>query len=123
VQVKIRVESAWPQRLKLKWLFKVQSFTFDFNLRPYKLGDWMFGGGYTGYGRNKKLEVTRSVYTFCKRPRKSGEAEKWTTFAMEVGRNIERNFQTKNVRIYFGGDFLFDEQINEAAVGRCRLTL
>jgi len=49
-------------------------------------GEWLFGGNYSG-GKDEKLEIARSVYTFCKRPEmaRAREVANWTTFAM-VGR-------------------------------------
>jgi hypothetical protein len=69
------------------------------------LGDWVFGGGYTGTGKGKKLTYARSVYTFCRRPGKGrmSEQAKWTAMAMEIGKQIENGAQGANVRVYFGG--------------------
>ena len=81
-------------------------------------GEWIFGGGYTGVGNGRKLKYARSVFTFCRRPGKGKMAEntKWTKMAMEIGKQIEAGAQSATARAYFGGDFLFDEQINAAAI-------
>jgi len=79
------------------------------------LGNYIFGSSYTGV---ENLKYSRSVFTFCRRPGQSRGSEntKYTKMAMEIGEQIEKNAQTGNVRVYFGGDFLFEAQISKAAI-------
>ena len=99
-------------------------------------GEYVFGGGYTGPGAtNAPLHFARSVFTFCRRPKcevdcgygqpcrqycrtgsKSNDEAIYIKDALEMGKQAQSEAQTPNLMIYYGGDFLFDQQINEAAI-------
>ena len=61
---------------------------------------------------------SRSVFTFCRREGRSRSSETalYTKMAVEIGKQIAELAQTENIHVYYGGDFVYEEQINEAAV-------
>lgn len=79
---------------------------------------YVLGSEYSGNGRDQTMIYSRSVFTFCRREGRSRSFETalYTKMAVEIGKQIAELAQTENIHVYYGGDFVYEEQINEAAV-------
>lgn len=79
---------------------------------------YALGNEYSGNGRDQTMTYSRSVFTFCRREGRSRSSETvlYTKMAVEIGKQIAKTAQTENIHVYYGGDFVYEEQINEAAV-------
>ena len=86
--------------------------------RLLKDHDYVLGSDFTGEGREQIMKYSRSVWTFCRREgySRTSESALYTQMAVQMGKDIAAKAQTNNMKVYYGGDFVYEHQVNEAAV-------
>ena len=79
---------------------------------------YLLDNGYATVSPDEVLVNARSVFTFCRREDRSRASETaiFKEMAMEMLDDIESKAQTSNIRVFFGGEYVYDEQINVAAI-------
>jgi hypothetical protein len=80
--------------------------------------NYMLDNGYAAVSPEQVLLKSRSVFTFCRREDRSRTSESaiFTDIAMEMLESVVDKAQTGRIQVFFGGDYVYDEQINQAAV-------
>ena len=80
--------------------------------------NYIMDNGYAAVSPEQVLLKSRSVFTFCRREDRSRSSESaiFTDMAMEMLESVVDKAQTGRIQVFLGGDYVYDEQINQAAV-------